>query len=252
MPSEPVAAGVRPVALVTGAARRIGRAVVTALHAAGHDVAIHFHHSRADAEGLASALEGERSGSTLLVDANLLDTATPQHLVDATLTRFGRLDALVNNASTFYPTDLGKVSLREWDDLMGTNLRAPFFLSQAAAPHLEKVHGAIVNIVDIHGERPLARHTVYSAAKAGLIMVTRSLAKELAPAVRVNGVAPGAILWAEHEEEPETQAEILERTALGRPGSPEDIAGGVLYLLRDAPYVTGHVLTIDGGRSLNL
>ena len=252
MPAESTVPGDRPVALVTGAARRIGAAIVRALHGAGHDVVLHYRRSREPAEALAGELEAGRAGSTLLVDAELLDEAAPTRLVEATLERFGRLDALVNNASTFYPTPVGSVTAAQWEDLMGTNLRAPFFIAQAAAPALGERGGGIVNLVDIHGTRPLAGHPVYSAAKAGLIMLTQSLAKELAPAVRVNGVAPGAILWAEHESDPDTQADILARTALGRLGRPEDIAGAVLYLLRDAPYVTGQVLAVDGGRTLNL
>ncbi len=241
-----------PVALVTGAARRIGRAIAIALHGDGYRVAIHYRNSRGDAESLASALESTRPGSTVLLEADLLRDDTPERLLDAVMQRFGRLDALVNNASTFYPTPIGNVTRQQWDDLMGTNLRAPFFIAQAAAPALRASRGAIVNLVDIHGERPLAGHPVYSAAKAGLIMITRALAWELAPDVRVNGIAPGAIVWADHEMDADAQRAILERTALKRLGSPDDIAGGVLYLLRGAPYVTGQVLAVDGGRNLNL
>lgn len=241
-----------PVALVTGGARRIGSAIVKALHADGYDVAIHYRRSSSEAESLAEDLLGKRADSVILLAGDLLDPATPQKLMEGVLGKFGRLDALVNNASTFYPTPVGTVTAREWEDLMGTNLRAPFFLAQAAAASLTKAGGGIVNLVDIHGERPLLDHPVYSAAKAGLIMITRSLARELAPAVRVNGIAPGAILWADHEMEQSTRDAILDRTALKRLGSPDDIAGGVLYLLKGAPYVTGHVLAVDGGRSLNL
>lgn len=241
-----------PVALVTGAARRIGRAIATALHADGWHVAVHYRHSRSDAESLVATLESARPDSTLLIEADLLLEQTPQRLVDEVLQRFDRLDALVNNASTFYPTPVGSVSPQQWDDLMGTNLRAPFFIAQAAAPALRASQGAIVNLVDIHGERPLPGHPVYSAAKAGLNMITRSLARDLAPDVRVNGIAPGAILWADHEMDAEAQQAIIERIALKRLGTPQDVAGGVLYLLRGAPYVTGQVLAIDGGRSLNL
>ena len=251
-PEDEHAAPARPVALVTGAARRIGRTIARALHGAGYDLVLHYRASREQATQLAAELESARADSTLLVAAELLDASAPTRLVEHGIGRFGRLDALVNNASSFYATPVGSVTAAQWDELLGTNLRAPFFLSQAAAPALRKAGGCIVNLVDIHGERPLALHPVYSASKAALVMMTRALAVDLAPQIRVNAVAPGAILWAEHENDQQRQRAIIEGTALKRLGTPEDIAGAVLYLLRDAPYVTGHVLAVDGGRSLNV
>ncbi len=196
-----------------------------------------------------ASFESERSESVGLVQGDLLDTRALASLVDAATDQFGRLDLLVNNASTFYPTPLGEVSEAQWADLMGTNLKAPFFLAQAAAQALRRTAGCIVNLVDIHGERPLKDHPVYSMAKSGNAMMVRSLARELGPEVRVNGVAPGAILWPEQGLSQAAQHEILDRTALKRPGAPADIARTVLFLVRDAPYITGQVITVDGGRS---
>ena len=237
-------------ALVTGAAHRIGAAIARRLHAAGMAVAIHYRHSARAAEILAAELDAQRPGSATLLQADLLDHAALAPLVDGAADAFGRLDLLVNNASTFYPTPLAGATPTQWDELLGSNLRAPFFLAQAARPHLEASGGAIVNIVDIHAERPLAGHPIYSIAKAGLAMLTKSLARELGPAVRVNGVAPGAILWPEAGlSEAERQA-VLDQSVLGRLGDPDDIARAVLYLYRDAGYVTGHVLPVDGGQSV--
>ena len=238
------------VILVTGAARRIGAAIVTCLHDNGARVAIHYRGSKDDADKLASRLNGVRANSALAVQADLLNVASLPELIGAVFDWGGRLDGLVNNASSFYPTPVGKIDEKHWDELVGSNLKAPLFLSQAAAPHLTDAHGAIVNIVDIHAERPLRDHSVYGSAKAGLAMMTRSLAKDLAPDVRVNGVAPGAILWPENGMTESVQQGILDQIPLNRAGSPEDIAGCVLYLLRDATYVTGQIIPVDGGRSI--
>ena len=240
--------------LVTGAARRIGAAISRTLHAAGARVVLHCNRSRDEAERLAADLNGARAGSAAIVQADLLDLAAFPKLVDDATRAFGRLDGLVNNASSFYSTPFGKISEREWQDLIGTNLRAPLFLAQAAAPRLRESKGAIVNIVDIHAERPLRNFAVYTVAKGGLAALTRSLAIELAPEVRVNGVAPGAILWPEDGQHfaPAERERIESQTPLGRTGNPADVAGAVKYLLLDAPFVTGQILAVDGGRSLSL
>ena len=242
------------VALVTGGARRVGAAITRALHAAGANVAIHFHRSHADAESLAAELELARPGSTFLVRGNLLHTNDLPRLVAETVARFGRLDVLVNNASSFYATPVGEITGDAWDDLVGTILKAPLFLSQAAADELKKTRGAIVNIVDIHAARPLKNYVVYSIAKAGLEGLTKSLSRELGPEVRVNGVAPGAVLWPEdgaHFNSADQQA-IIEHSSLKRAGTPEDIAGAVKFLAFDAPYITGQIFAVDGGRSVNI
>jgi pteridine reductase len=244
----------QPVVLVTGGARRVGAAIVRAMHAAGARVVVHCNLSRGEAERLLAGLEAARPGSTAIVQADLLDRPRLAGLVEDAASRFGRLDGLVNNASSFHPTPLGALDAAAWDDLAGTNLRAPLFLSQAAAPHLRRARGAIVNIVDIHAERPLPGFLAYSVAKSGLAGLTRALALELAPEVRVNGVSPGAILWPEGGEAypPAERERITVQTPLRRTGTPEDIAGAVKYLLFDAPFVTGQVLAVDGGRSIAL
>lgn len=238
------------VVLVTGAARRIGAAIVTRLHAAGARLAIHYRSSSGDANDLARRLNTARPGSAATFQGDLLETGKLPQLVTDVVGWGGRLDALVNNASTFYPTPVGTITESHWQDLVGSNFKAPLFLSQAAAPHLKAAGGGIVNIVDIHAQRPLRDHPVYGPAKAALAMLTLSLAKDLAPAVRVNGVSPGAILWPEDGITEAAQASILQQVPLGRPGEPGDIAGCVLYLLRDAPYVTGQIIAVDGGRSM--
>ena len=238
------------IVLVTGAARRIGAAIVTRLHAEGAHVAIHYRGSGDEADALCAGLNADRPDSARTFRGDLLDTDYRPQLVDDVVRWGGRLDALINNASTFYPTPVGTITDREWDDLVGSNFKAPLFLSQAAAPHLRAASGAIVNIVDIHAQRPLRDHPVYGPAKAALAMLTRSLAKDLAPDVRVNGVSPGAILWPEDGMTAAAQTSILQQVPLGRPGEPGDIAGCVLYLLRDAPYVTGQIIAVDGGRSI--
>jgi len=238
------------VILVTGAARRIGAAIVTCLHENGARVAIHYRGSAAAAKSLAAKLNEGRADSASIFQADLLDTAALPALVGDVVKWGGRLDGLVNNASSFYPTPIGDISEQQWNDLLGSNLKAPLFLSQAAASYLRDTKGAIVNIVDIHAGRPLSDHAVYCAAKAGLAMLTRSLAKDLAPDIRVNGVSPGAILWPEAGMTETVQQSILRQIPLERPGNPADIAGCVLYLLRDADYVSGQIIAVDGGRSI--
>ena len=239
------------IALVTGAARRVGAEIVRTLHAAGADVVIHCHRSVAEGRLLATQLEQQRPGSTAVLAADLLDDGQLPLLIEATQDRFGGLHLLINNASTFYPTPLGTITAAQWNDLIGTNLRAPLFLTQAAAPLLRRSRGAVLNIVDIHGQRPLRDHAVYSTAKAGLIMLTRALARELGPEVRVNGVAPGAILWPESGMDAERKAKIQASTPLARHGSPADIARTVLFFAAQAPFITGQILAVDGGRSIS-
>ena len=238
------------VALVTGASRRIGAEIVRGLHAAGYRVLLHYHRSEEAARQLAGALNAARPDSVLAQCADLDDTAALDELVRRAIDAWGHLDALVNNASTFYPTPLGTVTESQWDALLGSNLKAPFFLCQAAAAQLARRQGAIVNLVDIYAERPLKGYPAYSIAKAGLAALTRSLAVELAPDVRVNGVAPGAILWPEQADGGQTQADILARIPLARSGGPADIAGAVRFLLEEAPYITGQIIAVDGGRSI--
>ncbi|NMF89975.1 pteridine reductase [Aromatoleum petrolei] len=242
-----------PVILVTGAARRVGAEIARTLHAAGAHVVLHYRSSAGDADALADALNRERPGSASTARADLKEDGAPEALADALLARHGRLDALVNNASSFFPTPLGTIDARAWGDLIGSNLKGPLFLSQALAPALRAAHGTIVNIVDIHAERPLRHYPLYCAAKAGLLGLTRALAVELAPEVRVNGVSPGAIDWPEDGQiAPAEQDEIVRHTLLGRTGSPTDIARSVRFLIFDAPYVTGQILAVDGGRSAHL
>jgi pteridine reductase len=236
--------------LVTGAARRVGAAIARTLHAAGANVLLHYRTSATSADELARELNNARAGSTRTLQADLLDVNQLAPLIDAAVGAFGRLDILVNNASTFYPTPMGAITPQEWGDLMGTNVKAPLFLSQAAAPALRKAGGLIVNLVDIHGSRPLKGYAVYSTAKAALAMLTRALARELAPRVRVNGIAPGPVLWPEDPPDADTQAKIISQTLLQRQGSPDDVARTALFLAAEAPYITGQILTVDGGRSL--
>jgi pteridine reductase len=239
------------VVLITGGAKRVGAGICRRLHAAGASLMLHFRASAGEARLLQAELNGVRANSVALIQADLLDVAKLPSLVEQTLATFGRLDALVNNASSFFPTPMGEITTAAWDDLMGTNLRAPLFLSQAAAPALRKAQGAIVNITDIHAERPLKQYVVYSAAKAGLSGLTRSLARELAPDVRVNAIAPGPILWPDDDQFDElSRQRIVSHTPLRREGSADDIARAVHFLLADAPYVTGVTLAVDGGRHI--
>ncbi len=241
------------VVLVTGAARRVGAAIARRLHAAGANLMLHYRGSEPDAQALQAELNDVRINSVALLQADLLDAAGLAEIVKNTLARFERIDALVNNASTFYPTPMGEITSSQWDDLIGSNLKAPLFLAQAAAPQLKKAGGSIVNIADIHAERPLKNYVVYSIAKAGLVGLTRALARELGPEVRVNAVAPGPILWPEDDSfDAVSRQRIISHTLLKRVGEPDDIARAVYYFIAEAPYVTGEVLTVDGGRSVNL
>jgi pteridine reductase len=240
----------RPVALITGAGKRVGAVIARTLHAAGYSVVLHCRRSRDEAAALAAELERACAGSSLVLQADLADLQAPAMLVDATLAHFDRLDALVNNASAFFPTPVGTVTVEQWNELFASNAQAPFFLAQAATPALRAAQGAIVNLVDIYAERALANHPLYCMAKAALAAMTRALALDLAPDVRVNGVAPGAVLWPSDGKPYDDQQAMLARTPMQRAGSPEDVAGAVLWLLRDAPYVTGQILNVDGGRTL--
>lgn len=249
----------RPVALITGAARRLGAALARHLHARGHDLLIHCHHSRAEAEALREELDAQRAGSASVLEANLGDPAQVRRLADRALEAFGRLDVLINNASQFFPTPLDSAKDRHWDLLFGTNVRAPFLLIQQLAAALRASRGCVVNITDIYAERPLPGHSLYSASKAALMALTQSLARELAPSVRVNAIAPGAILWPSGQDEEAAdpadaayRQSVLDKVALGRCGTPEDIAKAAWFLIAEAPYVTGQVIRIDGGRSLHI
>ena len=238
------------VALITGAAKRIGAAIARSLHDAGADVAIHWRSSDKEAADLAAELCSIRPESARIFQADLNDTVAIPALVEAVVAWRGRLDCLVNNASSFYPTPLGEITEQDWDDLMGSNLKAPLFLAQAAAPHLREARGNVINIIDIHAIRPLRDHLTYGPAKAGLAMLTKALARDLAPEVRVNGVSPGAILWPEDGLSDAVKKTILSQVPLERPGDPEDIAGCVRFLVRDATYITGQIIAVDGGRSI--
>jgi pteridine reductase len=242
----------QPVILVTGGARRVGAAIVRHLHAAGCAVAIHYRSSADEADALAQGLNATRANSAGTFPGALENDDTPDALVGAVLARFGRLDGLVNNASAFYPTPIGETTAAHWNDLFAANARAPFFLAQAATPALREARGGIVNIVDIYAERPLAGHTVYSMAKAALVMLTQALAKDLAPDVRVNAVAPGAILWPASGKPEEAAEALIGKTPLARKGEPGDVAEAVRWLLMEAHYTTGQVIRVEGGRALNI
>jgi pteridine reductase len=238
-------------ALVTGGAKRVGATMVRTLHAHGANVLIHCNRSTTEADALANTLNQLRPDSAAVVSLDLLEIEHLDTLVTTAQRIFGGLDILINNASTFYPTPVGQITLEHWRDLIGSNLQAPLFLSQAAAPELKRRHGLMINIVDIHGVRPLRDYPTYSVAKAGLIMLTKSMARELAPEVRVNGIAPGPVMWPEDGLiDAAAQQKILSRTPLKRAGSPEDIARAALFFAMDAPYVTGHIMPVDGGRSV--
>ncbi len=245
-----------PVVIVTGAAKRVGAEIARTLHSAGAKLLLHYRASAGEAQALAADLNAARAGSAACAPADLCDAAQLPRLVAVAIERFGRLDALVNNASSFYATPIGGIDEAAWQDLIGSNLKGPLFLAQAAAPHLRATRGAIVNITDIHAERPLKNYPLYCAAKAGLLGLTRALALELAPEVRVNAVAPGPIEWpvgaAAGDFDAEVRSAIVARTLLQRQGAPSDIARTVRFLLFDAPYVTGQVINVDGGRSLYL
>ena len=238
------------VALVTGAARRIGAAVVRSLHRRGLDVVVHYRTSRNDAQALARAFGRERPGTVTTFECDLRDPGAPERLVGHATARFGGLDVLVNNASSFYPTPIGTATEAEFDDLVGTNLKAPFFVSKAAAPFLAARRGSIVNLADIHGRNPVAGYPAYCAAKAGLIMLTRALALELGPEVRVNAVAPGIAMWPEGDGDAQARGRAEQLVPLRRPGSAEEVAEAVAWLALDAPYTTGEVIAVDGGRGI--
>lgn len=238
------------VVLITGGARRVGAEIARTLHAAGANVLIHYRSSAAAAIALADQFNQARPGSAAIHAAQLTNPEAPEKLVAAALLEFGSLDILINNASSFYPTPVGQITLPQWDDLLGSNLKAPLFLSQAAAPSLRARRGLIINMVDIHALRPLKAHPVYSAAKAGLAMLTRALARELGPEIRVNGIAPGPVLWPEGDMDEALKREIIGKTALKRHGTPRDIARTALFLAKDAPYITGQIIAVDGGRSI--
>lgn len=240
------------VVLITGGARRVGAAISRRLHAAGANLVVHYRSSSTEAHALKKELTAQRAQSVALVQGDLLNPANLTGLIKDAVKTFGQLDGLVNNASSFYPTAMGEITEKSWDDLVGTNLKAPLFLSQAAARELRKTHGAIVNIIDIHAEFPMKNYVVYNIAKGGLVALTRSLARELGPDVRVNGVAPGTILWPDDEawRDEVARQRIMNQTAMKRIGEPDDIAKAVEFLLTDSPYVTGQVLAVDGGRSV--
>ena len=243
---------VRYTALVTGAARRIGVCIAETLHQRGCDVFLHYNQSRGAVDELAEKLNSLRPGSAIIVQAELGEAEQTNQLVGQVKTHTSQLDLLVNNASRFFPTSVGTTTMTQWDDLMDSNLRGPYFLTQALLPELTTAGGSVINLLDVHAVRPMIDHAVYCMAKAGLQMMTLALARDLGPQIRVNGVAPGAILWPEHELDSEYQKNILDRTVMKRAGTPQDIASAVAYLGLDAPYVTGQVLAVDGGRSLNI
>jgi len=239
-------------ALITGGAKRIGATVARTLHAHGMNIIVHYRSSATAADKLVDELNQVRGSSAHALQLDLDDTGGLAGLVEQAHACWGRLDVLINNASSFYPTPVGSITEADWDNLFNSNLKAPLFLSQAAAPHLAERGGCIINMVDVHAFRPMRKHPVYCSAKAGLAMLTQSLARELGPDVRVNGIAPGAIMWPDNDMDEDTRQLILDRTALKRAGEPEDIADAILFLVRDAAYITGQIIPVDGGRSLNI
>ena len=242
------------VVLITGGAKRVGAASARLLHEAGANLMIHYRSSVRDARALQDELNSRRPDSVALIQADLHDTHGLPALVKQTVATFGGLDVLLNNASSFYPTPVGNITEDDWADLMGSNLKAPMFLSQAAAQELRKRRGCIINITDIHAERPMKNYVVYSVAKAGLVGLTKSLARELAPEVRVNGIAPGPIMWPEGDSnfDEVSRQRIVSHTMLKRAGDPHDIALAVRFFAMDTHYVTGQILAVDGGRSAKL
>ncbi len=242
------------VVLITGGARRVGAAICRRLHASGASLLVHYRSSTIEARALQVELNAQRADSVVLMQADLLKVSNAAELVKGVLKRFGRLDVLINNASSFYPTPVGEIGEKAWDDLIGTNLKAPLFLAQAAAPELRKNHGCIVNIVDIHAELPMRNHAVYTAAKGGLLALTRALARDLGPEVRVNGISPGTILWPEDDawKDEVARQRIISQTVLKRIGEPDDIARAVEFLIAQSPFITGQVLAVDGGRGVSL
>lgn len=239
-------------ALVTGGSKRIGATTVRLLHQAGYNVIIHCRLSRQSADALAEELNSIRNDSAAVIQGDLNDETIYNNLIEQAFKCWNRLDVLINNASSFYPTPVGSITMDDWNNLINSNMKAPLFLAQAAAPYLKKTQGNIINMIDVHAQRPMKQHPVYCAAKAGLAMLTMSLAKELGPDIRVNGVAPGAILWPENDISEHNKKLIVERTSLKRPGEPIDIAKTILFLARDANYITGQIIAVDGGRTLNI
>lgn len=252
MDSTPNSTMNKKVALITGGAKRIGAETARTLHDAGMNIVIHYRCSRQEADELSYELNQIRENSAAVVQADLDDDHAFGTLIEDAVEHWGHLDVLVNNASSFFPTPVGSITLEQWHNLINSNLKAPLFLSQAATPFLKETRGCIINMVDIHAFRPMKNHPVYCAAKAGLAMLTQSLAKELGPEIRVNGIGPGAILWPDNDMDESTKQHIIERTALKRHGEPRDIAKAILFLIRDADYITGHIVPVDGGRSLNI
>lgn len=242
------------VVLITGGAKRVGATICRELHAHGANLMIHYNTSKQEAKALQAELNLQRADSVSIIQGNLLNMAVVSSLISETTKRFDKLDILINNASTYEPTDIGNINEENWHDLVGSNLKAPMFLAQAAAPTLKKHHGCIINITDMHIENPKKGYVVYSVAKAGLVTLTKSLANELSPEVRVNAVAPGPVLWPENNPQFDEvyRQRVISQTLLKRVGEPTDVAKAVKFLAADAPFITGHVLTVDGGRSLNL
>ena len=242
------------VVLITGGAKRVGAAISRELHAHGAKLMIHYNKSQSEARALQAELNLQRANSVAIIQGDLLNIAVLPNLVKETINQFGQLDALINNASTYFPTEIGSINEENWADLMGSNLKAPMFLAQAAAVELRKNHGCIINITDMHIERPKKGYVVYSVAKAGLVTLTKSLAHELSPEVRVNAVAPGPVQWPENNPQFDEvyRQRVISQTLLKQIGTPQDIAKAVKFLVADAPFITGHVLAVDGGRSLNL
>lgn len=242
------------VVLITGGAKRVGAAICRVLHANGAQLMIHYNTSVGEARALQAELNLLRANSVAIIQGDLLNMAVLSSLASETIKHFGKLDVLINNASTYYPTEIGQINEENWHDLTGSNLKAPVFLAQASAPELRKNHGCIVNITDMHIERPKKGYIIYSVAKAGLVTLTKSLAHELSPEVRVNAVAPGPVQWPENNPQFDEvyRQRVISQTLLKRIGEPEDVAKAVKFLIYDAPFITGHVLAVDGGRSLNL
>lgn len=236
--------------LITGGAKRIGQEIAKTMHQAGYNIMVHFRSSAAMANNLVNEFNKARENSASSVQADMLDINSIPKIVDATIEKFGRIDCLINNASTFYPTPIQLINEEYWDDLIGSNLKAPIFLVKEAAPHIKEQQGSIINIVDIYAERPLENHPIYCAAKSGLQNLTKSLARDLAPDIRVNAIAPGAILWPENTMSEKAQKKLLKRVPLKRVGEPQDIAKTAKFLIMDAPYISGQIIAVDGGRSV--
>ena len=237
-------------ALVTGGGKRIGATIAETLHNKGFNVAIHYNSSCDAADQLCAQLNAKQQDSSIAIGADLTDQDSLENLIPSLIGKTKRLDVLVNNASTFYPTPIEKITLEDWENLLGTNLKAPLFLSKFAAKYLKQSQGIIINIVDIHSKKPLKEHPIYGSAKSGLAMLTRSLATDLAPDIRVNGISPGLILWPESSPSEQVKNNILQQIPLKKIGNSEDIANCVLFLIEDAPYITGEIIAVDGGRSM--